>query len=159
MHRAEAHYFKEKYNIALKLFQVVIEKDPENIAAYRYAGDIFLIQKKLQKAREHFMIALELSSEPQTEWLRLGQVYILEKNSKMALIALNKALEIQNNLYLCHFYLGIVYYNLLQDKQRTIKHWEIYKNNVDAEEREKISKALNILRQKNFSFKRKTKIL
>ena len=152
MLRAEEHYFKKRYNVALKLFQVVIQKDPENPLAYRYAGDIFLIQKKLKEAKEHFDVARELSSEPQEEWLRIAQVHILSEESVPARKALQKALKLKPDMYLCHFYLGIIYYNLLQDKKNTIKHWEIYRDYVKGEERVKIERALEILRRKDFKF-------
>ena len=152
MRRAEEHFFKKRYNVALKLFQSVIQKDPENPRAYRYAGDVYLIQRKLKEAKEHFEVARELSPEPQKEWLRIAQVYILSEKSAPALAALNKALSLQPEMYLCHFYLGLVYYNLLRDKKNTIRHWEIYRDHVKGEERRKIERALEILRRKDFKF-------
>ena len=137
LRRAEEHYFKKRYHVALKLFQLIIQKDPENPLAYRYAGDIFLIQKKLKKAKEHFDVARELSPQPHEEWLRIAQVHILSEKSKQARRALYKALELKPDMYLCHFYLGLVYYNLLRDKANTIKHWEIYREHVSGEEKKK----------------------
>lgn len=150
--RAEDHYFKKRYNVALKLFQVIIQKDPENQLAYRYAGDIFLIQKKLKEAKEHFELARELSPHPHEEWFRIAQVHILSEESEQARKSLRKALELKPDMYLCHFYLGLVYYNLLADKANTIKHWEIYREHVTGEEKRKIERALEILRRKNFRF-------
>ena len=105
MRRAEEHYFQKRYNVALKLFQTVIQKDPENPLAYRYAGDIYLIQKKLKEAKEHFEVARELSPQPYEEWLRIAQVYILSEKSTLARKALQRALKLKPDMYLCHFLL------------------------------------------------------
>ncbi len=151
MKRAEDHFFKKRYNVALKIFQLIITKDPENPLAYRYAGDIYLVKKKLKEAENHFYVARELSTQPQKEWLRLGQVHILAKKGKKAIKALETALELEPDLFLCHFYLGLAYYKIFRDKKNTIKHWSIYETKITGEEKRKIQRAIAILKQKNYS--------
>ena len=152
MHRAEDHYFQKRYNVALRLFQLVIKKDPENPLAYRYAGDIFLIKNQLQEAKEHFSTARELSPQPQEEWLRLAQAHILANEGPQAIQALQTALKIKPDMHLCRFYLGLTYFKLFRDKLNTIKQWEIYEKHIFGEEKRKIQRALAILRKKNYSF-------
>ena len=146
LRRAEEHYFQKRYNIALKLFLFIIQRDPENTLAYRYSGDIFLLQGKLTKAKEQFIIARELSTQPEEEWFRIAQVYILEKQGSKALHALQKALAIKPDMHLCHFYLGLLHFKFFENKQKAIEHWEIYHEHAPEEEKTKMQRALKILK-------------
>ena len=146
--KAEGYYFQKKFNVALKLFEQVIQKDPDNLLAYRYAGDISLIQNNYEEAINYFEIAREISNEPEIEWLRLCQAYILIKNYKKAFFAANQSLNINPDLYKCHFYLGIIYLNGNNNKKKAIEEWEIYGKNIFGEEKEKIQKAIDNLKKR-----------
>ena len=146
--KAESYYFQKKFNVALKLFEQVIQKDPDNLLAYRYAGDISLIQNNYEEAINYFEVAREISNEPEIEWLRLCQAYILIKNYKKAFFAVNQSLKINPDLYKCHFYLGIIYLNGNNNKKKAIEEWEIYSKNIFGEEKEKIQKAIDNLRKR-----------
>ena len=152
MKRAENHFFHKRYDIALRLFQDVIERDPENFLAYRSAGDILLLQNKLPEARKNFLIARDISPAPQQEYLRLGQLYILQKKSKHAIQALEKAIKLdtKNKLAVSRFYLGVVYYKFIKDRkkarQETIENWLKYLPYAPPPEQIKLEKAIALLR-------------
>ncbi len=156
MKKAEEHYYAKRFNIALKLFELVIQKDPENFLAYRYAGDILLLQKKLKQAKEHFDIARELSLQPAEEWFRIAQVHILTEESEAALNALKVALKLKPDMYICYFYIGLVHFKFFRNKIKTIENWQIYKKNILGKEQKKIQRALDILRQKDYVIPYKT---
>lgn len=124
--RAEEHYYRERHHIALKLFQLVIEREPEHALAYRYAGDIYLKRRELDLAEEHLQIARELSAHPEQEWFRLGQVAYLRSDADGAERAFERALKLKPDFVVSRFYLGFVSYRLKRDKQQTIDHWENY---------------------------------
>lgn len=145
--RAEEHYYRGRYHIALKLFQLVIEREPEHALAYRYAGDIYLKRRELDLAEEHLQIARELSEHPQKEWFRLGQVAYLRGNAEDAQKAFETALELRPDFVICRFYLGFVSYRLKRDKTETILHWEEYRRLApDDPQGPAIDRALVILR-------------
>ncbi len=156
MKKAEEYYFQKKINVALRLFEIVIQNDPENALAYRYAGDILLIQNKHKEAIEKFEIARELSKEPEEEWFRLGQTYIFLKDYKNALLAIQQALTLKPEFYKCHFYLGLIYFNAFRNKKKTIDEWEIYKEYLQGAEKEAVKKAIINLRRNDFVYPQKT---
>lgn len=149
MERAEEHFFSQRYNVALQLFEVIIKRDPENARAYRFAGDAYLLQGKLKEAEERFHVARELSQEPQEEWFRIAQTRILAKDGKKAEEALHKALALKPDMHLCHFYLGLVAYRLFRDKEKAITHWENYIKSNPADKK-KVERAIAILKDKNY---------
>ncbi|MCR9145310.1 MAG: tetratricopeptide repeat protein [bacterium] len=149
--RAEEHYYRKRHHIALKLFQLVIEREPEHALAYRYAGDIYLKRSELDLAEEHLHIARELSAHPEQEWFRLGQVAYLRADAAAARKAFERALEIKPDFVICRFYLGFVSYRLQRDKERTIEHWESYRRLApDDPQGPEIDRAIEILRNPDY---------
>ena len=123
----ESYYFKNEYSTALALFEEVIEIDPQNKIAYRYAGDIYLVKKKPARAKSYFKQSLKFSTKPAEDWFRIGQAEILEENGGAAISALKKALTYDPNLHSAHYYKGIAHYQFFSDKKKTIFHWERYR--------------------------------
>ncbi|MEQ9364508.1 MAG: tetratricopeptide repeat protein [Leptospirales bacterium] len=149
--RAEEHYYRKRHHIALKLFQLVIEREPEHALAYRYAGDIYLKRGDLDLAEEHLQIARELSAHPEQEWFRLGQVAYLRSDADAARLAFERALEMKPDFVICRFYLGFVSYRLQRDKERTIEHWESYRRLAPADPQgPAIDRAIEILRDPDY---------
>ena len=132
--RAEEYFFQKRYNIALKLFEKVLQLDPENLNAYRYAGDIFIQQNKLEKAKKYFETALELSAKPEKEYLRIAQIYILQEKAEKAIQALEKALEYRDDMYLCYFYLGLVHLKFRKEKEMALVYWKSYLDHLPEKE-------------------------
>lgn len=151
--RAEDHFFHKRYNIALKLLKIILNESPENIMAYLYAGDIYLIQHNFGLAEEQFSIAKELSKNPAREYFRLGQTRFLRKNKEGALAAFQKSLKAHPEMHINHFYIGMVYYHLFRDKEKTIKAWTIFRERQPNDPQgPKIDQALKLLKSPGFQF-------
>lgn len=151
LRRAEEHFFQARYNIALRLFETVIEQAPENALAYRYAGDIHLKRGETDRALEYFEIARELSGEPAEEWFRIGQALYLKKEGARALDAFARARTLQPDLHFCLFYEGLVHFRLERDKAATIASWEEFRRLAPADAQgPAIDAALAVLRRADY---------
>lgn len=149
--RAEEHYYKGRHHIALKLMQLVIEREPEHPLAYRYAGDIYLKRGELDLAEEHLQIARELSSRPEQEWFRLGQVGYLREDAAAARAAFLEALQLKPDFALCQLYLGFVSFRLERDKAATIEHWTAFRTMApDHEQGPAVDQALAVLQNPEY---------
>lgn len=152
MERAREHFFQRRFHIALRLLHIVLERDPENLEAYRYAGDVHLMQNEFDAAREYYLIARDLSPEPEREWFRLGQLYFLKGDGDAAREAFEQALSINADLHQCYFYLGLVEYRLFRSKKKTIEYWETYRGFLEPESEQatRMDQALDVLRKKDY---------
>lgn len=149
--KAEGHYFNKKYYTALRLLKRYIDYDPENHKAYSYLGDIYLQIRKLDKAEESFRIASELTETPDREFYRIGQVLFLKKQGKKSLQAFQKAYKLNPAMSICYFQIGMVYLQLLRNKEQTIHYWSTFRQIApDDPQGPEIDRALAILRQKDF---------
>ena len=146
--QGEEHYFKKRYTLALPLFEDAIKQDPSHVKAHRYAGDIHLNEKRIYKAKEYFLLSRELAKEPAEDLFRLGQVYLLEENGQSALNSLSDALDNDSDLHLAHYYLGQTYYQLYGNKEKTIYHWETYRDRTPQKDHTKLNKAIEYLKKK-----------
>ena len=54
MKKAEDHFFHERFHIALRLFNLVIQQDPENGKAWRFAGIVIYRRDSLTKPKNIF---------------------------------------------------------------------------------------------------------
>lgn len=151
--RAEDHYFQKRFRTALILFKQARQQEPENPVIYTYMGDIYLIIGSLPEAEESFRVAVELTKEPSREYFRLGQVLYLRKKPVEALAAYKTALEKDPNYAVCRFQMGLVYFYLLKDKDKTISEWSQYITLApDDPQKPEIQKAIDILKTPGFKF-------
>lgn len=110
----EAKYFLQKYNEALDLFQQYIAVSMESASrlgrVYRYMGEIYIRDSKFNHADISLTMAVFIEPNMDLWWTRLGyareQVAMREtvpeqKNEeyKSALVAYNKALELNSSQY------------------------------------------------------------
>ena len=58
--KAHALVQKGRYDSALKIFNLVIENDPEDASVHNKIGDILLKLKDEEKAKEHFLLSADL---------------------------------------------------------------------------------------------------
>lgn len=143
---ARAYYYDKRYHIALKIFKIVQNRDPENPDAYSYAGDILLKFGDYESARKSFLIASELVKNPANEYFRLGQTYFLEKRSKEAIEAFETSLKHDPSLHINRFYIGLVHFDLLDDPEQGAVYWKDYIRLVPNDpQREKMEEVLRKL--------------
>ena len=124
--RAEEHFFSRRYNTSLSLFLKVLELNPEHARAHSYAGDIYLIQDKLDEAAHHFRIASEIGDEKHKSEFRLGQIAYLSGDAPAARTHLNQSLEHYPDFPPAIFYLGLVSWKLEEKREEAARHWEKY---------------------------------
>lgn len=124
--RAEEHFFSRRYNTSLALFLRVLESNPEHGKAHNYCGDIYLIQKNLEKASYHFRIAAEIGPEKHKAEFRLGQIAYLRKDGQAASDHLRQSLELSPDFAPSIFYQGLVAWKLNENREEAALKWEKY---------------------------------
>lgn len=143
LRRAEEHFFAGRVHIALKLFERIKERDPENYLATTYSADIYAMEKKYDRAIENYKIALDLSPAPYQELFRLGQVYYLQRKADLARSAFAEALAARPELAECHYYLGLIYLRFDNDKEKARQAFASYlQARPEAKEKSQIESLL-----------------
>lgn len=93
-------------------FQRAIELDPTSATAHQWYGVLCLIPRgKLSQAETAIRRARELDPLSPPVNTSLGLVYFVQGNEDEAIEYFEKALEIDPNFYLAHWWLGIIYLN------------------------------------------------
>jgi len=100
---AEAKYYQSKNAAALDFFQLYLAKAPQNSKdigfAYFYVGEIYIRQAKYQHADMAFSMAVHIKPvEYAYWWYRCGYAREMAGSYDTALIAYNKALELDRSL-------------------------------------------------------------
>lgn len=150
-------YSQKKYYNALKLFEIVVSNEPENYKAISYLGDLQLITGKLDKAEETFHVASEISQSPFREFYRLGQLHFLKKNATESIKYFQQAYKLNPKLHISQFQIGLVYYKISRNKEKTIHHWTLFRKLAPNDPQgPEIDKALAILMRKDFKFPKDT---
>jgi len=90
---AMAHYQKQEYEEALKLFIEVIRENPGYIDAYYNIGQIYKKAGKLDEAKKAFMNVINLDKKAADAYYNLGVIEALQNNKQNALKHLEKAIE------------------------------------------------------------------
>lgn len=151
---AKNHFFEKRYNIALELFERVIQSDPENAEAYSFAGDIYLTQGWLDEAEERYRIAVEIAPSPARDYFRLGQTLYLKGDGKGALNAFRKSLELDVRIHINRFYLGLVELRFHKNKRETVRLWREYRRLVpDDPQGPRIDRIIEILERPGYKLK------
>jgi serine/threonine-protein kinase len=93
-------------------FQRAIELDPGSATAYQWYGVLCLIPKgRLDEAESAIRHARELDPLSPPINTSLGLVYFVQARYEEAIRYFEKALEIDPNFYLAHWWLGVIYLN------------------------------------------------
>lgn len=100
---AEAKYYQGKNSGALEYFQLYLANAPQNSKdigfAYFYMGEIYIRQAKYQHADMAFSMAVHVKPvEYAYWWTRCGYAREMAGSYDSALVAYNKALELDRNL-------------------------------------------------------------
>ncbi|MBX7057288.1 MAG: hypothetical protein K1X75_04435 [Leptospirales bacterium] len=149
--RAEEHFFKQRYNIAMRLFRMLMAREPENPAAYRFAGDIQLALGKAAEAEQYFQLARELSDRPAEEWFRIAQSRYLQADGPGAMAALQETRQADPQLMQALFLEGIVQFRIFRNKRAVIAAWEEYRRlRPDDPQGPAIDAAIAILKRADY---------
>lgn len=81
---------------------------PTNSWAWKAFGAVQMHYKKFNEAAQAFQVALRAEPEDATIWTRLGEAYAKSGRHIAALKALNQALLLDPELWICHYHIGNV---------------------------------------------------
>lgn len=106
------------YASAEKELQLASTLDPENHAAAYHLGQVYVTQKKWDKAVEALSVAVKHNDGDAMYHYHLGHAYLEldTPNPSMAQAELEKAVKLNDRLYKAHYFLGRTY--LLQEKPK-----------------------------------------
>ncbi len=149
--KATGYFFQKKFEMAELLLQEVIKRNPENVMAYSYLGDIFLKKKRYDGALNLYKKALDLNPDMAENHFRIGQIYYYKKMGDLSIESFRKSLELDSKIKYAYYHIGLSYLMLLRDKKNTIENWETYiKLAPEDPQYEKIRRVIELLKDPNF---------
>ncbi len=149
--KATRYFFEKKFEMAELLLQEVIKKNPENVMAYSYLGDIFLQKKRYDGALNLYKKALDIDPDMAENYFRIGQIYYYKKLGDMSIENFRKSLELDSKIKYAYYHIGLSYLMLLRDKKNTIENWETYIRLAPEDPQyEKIRRVIELLKDPNF---------
>lgn len=97
MDEAEALVGKEEYFEAEKRYIEILSQHPKLVKAYEALGNLYVLDRKYNQARETFNFALKLKQDDASIHAALGELEMKENNPAVALLEFAKAIEIHPN--------------------------------------------------------------
>jgi tetratricopeptide (TPR) repeat protein len=97
MEEAEALVGKEEYFEAEKIYIEILSQFPKHVKAYEALGNLYVLDRKYNQARETFNFALKLKQDDASIHTALGELEMKENNPTLALAEFAKAIEIRPN--------------------------------------------------------------
>jgi tetratricopeptide (TPR) repeat protein len=110
-----------KYDDAIKCFEKVIEKFPENIEGHYNLGLSYLRKGDVNQAIASFEKAAELNPEAMPIFLALGEAYFNKGENEKALENYQQAIKIDPENPKAHYNLAMVYYKLNQTEEALLE--------------------------------------
>lgn len=104
---ASRHFQRQEFEQAEKLFQQMLEKDPNNVFALSNLGVVYFKTNRNTKAEEVLTRAIEVDSQDAFSYETLGIVYFKEGKIDEAIEVLSKSLAIEDKSATAHNFLGI----------------------------------------------------
>ncbi len=151
LRKATGYFFQKKFDMAESLLQQILDKNPDNVQASAYLGDIFLIKKRYDGALELYQKCVQLNPEAGENYFRIGQIYYYRKDGKLAIENFKKAIEVDTQLRFAYYHIGLTYLMILRDKSNTITNWEAYIQIApDDPQYDRIKRAIELLKDPNF---------
>jgi tetratricopeptide (TPR) repeat protein len=149
--KATTYFFQKKFDMAESLLQQVVEREPENAAAFSYLGDIFLIKQRYDGALDLYTRSIGLNPDAGENYFRVGQIYYYKKDGAQALSYFNKAIEKDTQLKFAYYHAGLTCLILMRDKEGTIRNWETYIGLApDDPQYDRIKRAIELLKDPSF---------
>ncbi len=149
--RASRYFFQKKFEMAEILLQEVIKKEPENMLAYSYLGDIFLKKKKFDGALNLYMKALDIDPDSAENYFRIGQVYYFKKIGNLSIENYDKAMVKDEKLKIIYYHKGLTYLMIMRDKDMTIENWETFLRIAPEDPQfDRIKRVVELLKDPNF---------
>ncbi len=149
--RAIKYFFQKKFEMAELLLRESIKRNPENVHAYSYLGDLFLKKRKYDGALNMYKKAIDINSSIAENYFRMGQIYYYKKLGSLAIDNFKKTLELDKSLKQCYFHIGLTYLMIERNKSKTIESWETFLRKAPEDPQyDKIRRVLELLKDPNF---------
>ena len=110
--RAEGYLKKGDYNKAIKEFEAMLIKWPNDAKSYNKLGVCHASLRNFKKARLHLKKALEFDLKYSEPYNNLGNLYLEEKEYEKAVELYEKALKLNPDYADAHSNLGLAYKKL-----------------------------------------------
>ena len=107
--RAMAAFRQKKYDQALDLLRVMVEKDPKDFLAWTLCGAIYLAENKLTESSQALAKALLLRPDFILALLTMGELQLTQKNFDKAIEVLSRAVELNPQSAQANHLLGEAY--------------------------------------------------
>ena len=150
------NFYKDKrFLLAIGAFKNAAEIGNKDPRLYLLLGNSYVGIDDYDKAIESYQKGLQ-SGLPLAYYgvyyFNLGYTYGIKKLYNQAIATFDQALAYDTNLTHAYWYKGMLYYKL-HDRTNTIREWETYLTvNPTGPQSDNIRRALELLRDPNFSF-------
>lgn len=122
--KAENYLRIGDFNQAIREFEIVLKKWPNDSRSYSKLGVCYASLKNFDKAKLCFERAIELDVKYAEPYNNLGNVYLEEKNYEMAIELYKKALELKPDYSAAHSNLGLAYKRTKRVNE-AVKHFKM----------------------------------
>ncbi len=152
--KAKTYYYNGKFAMAKIFLQDLTLKYPEDPELYIYLADTMFQLNEYQSAILNYKRANELL--PQSEigqkikaqnYIQMGNIYFLQKKADESMAHYELAAMTHAEQSIGYYYQGLAALYLARDKKQTIRYWQEYTMQAQANPlRQRIMAALDILR-------------
>lgn len=97
MDEAEKLVDEDEYFEAEKKYIEILSQHPKHVKAYEALGNLYVLDRKYNQARETFSFALKLKTDDASVHAALGELETKDGNPEAALNEFSKAIEIRPN--------------------------------------------------------------
>jgi len=107
--KAEDYLKRRDFKQAIKEFEMVLKKWPNDPRSYSKLGVCYASLKKIDKAKLYFEKSLGLDVKYAEPYNNLGNIYLEKKNYERAIELYKKALKLKPDYAAAHSNLGLAY--------------------------------------------------
>ena len=122
--KAEGYLKKGNFNQAIREFETVLEKWPDDSRCYNKLGVCFASLRDFVKAKLYLEKALALDLKYPEPYNNLGNIYLEEKEYKKSIELYKKALKLNPDYAAVHSNLGLAYKRTKRINE-AVKHFKI----------------------------------
>ena len=122
--KAEGYLKKGNFNQAIREFETVLEKYPDDSRSYNKLGVCFASLRDFVKAKLYLEKALALDLKYPEPYNNLGNIFLEEKEHEKAIELYKKALELNPDYAAAHSNLGLAYKRTKRINE-AVKHFKI----------------------------------
>lgn len=129
-----AYYQVGDYKLAIDNYNVSLKFEDRNAATHYTLGKLYALMDDLEKSETHLLMAILIKKQPvDAEYLSLGLTKKLQKDYKLALEYLEKALEENHENERALYERAVAADNYFADLKTRINYYQAYLNKYEEE--------------------------